>query len=295
MTGSEPLGYALVTPVRNEEENLRRLAECVVSQTVAPQAWLIVDNGSSDLTRERAAELAASHDWIHVLEAPEPVQIRGAPIVRAVLVGLEALEPWPDVVVKLDADVSFEPDHFERLLARFAAEPRLGIASSLCLEQEAGQWRPTYSTRSHARGAVRAYRRACLADVMPLEQRLGWDGIDELKAAVCGWRTATIHDIVFFHHRKAGEREGAYARWRRQGETAHYMGYRPSYLVLRALYRAWREPSALAMVPGYLGAVLSRSPRYADAEVRAWLRQEQSLRRLRKRAREALGRSETAS
>lgn len=288
------LAYALVTPVRNEEANLRRLSECVLAQSVLPKAWAIVDSGSTDRTLEIANELSSSREWVRVLEAPEPEQIRGAPIVRAVLAGLEVLRPWPDVVVKLDADVSFDPTHFEHLLAHFAADPRLGIASSLCLEEEAGEWRATYSTRSHARGAVRAYRRACLTDVMPLEQRLGWDGIDELKAAVRGWRTATVYDTAFFHHRKLGEREGAYGRWHRQGEMAHYLGYRPSYLVVRALYRARREPSALAMVAGYLGAAIRRRPRYPDSEVRAWLRREQSLRRLRTRAREALGRVESA-
>jgi len=290
------LTYALVTPVRNEEENLRRLISCVREQTTAPRAWVIVDNGSSDRTVSLANELATVEPWVRVLEiAGGPAQARGAPVVRAVLAGLEAIDPWPEIVVKLDADVSFEPDHFERLLEHFAVDPRLGIASSLCLEEDGGRWRARYSTRSHARGAVRAYRSACLRDVMPLEQRMGWDGIDEIKAAVRGWRSATVEDVVFLHHRQLGEREGAASRWARQGEMAHYMGYRPSYLVFRALYRALREPAALAMVSGYVAAAVHRSPRYPDAEVRSWLRREQSLRRLPHRAREALGRASPSS
>ena len=31
--------YAVVTPARNEAENLRRLAECLVAQSVPPSAW----------------------------------------------------------------------------------------------------------------------------------------------------------------------------------------------------------------------------------------------------------------
>lgn len=292
MTGGASLEYALVTPARNELQNLTRLASSVVAQRPLPAAWVIVDDGSTDGTRSLAERLAEEHSWIRVVAVPgEHEQIRGAPIVRAVHAGLEELDPWPDVVVKLDADVSFATDHFARLLASFAADPRLGIASSLCLEQTSGLWRPTYSTRSHARGAVRAYRRECLKEVLPLEERLGWDGIDELRAAVRGWRTATIFDVAFYHHRNVGQREAAYARWRRQGETAHYMGYRPSYLVVRALYRALREPSALAMVHGYWAAAVRCSPRYHDREVREFLRREQSLRRLPRRAREALGRT----
>lgn len=300
MTGArevafQPLTYALVTPARNEEDGLRRLAGCVLEQTVAPTTWVIADNGSTDATAAIAAELARSHPSITVVVVPgETMPTRGGAVVRAFNAGLDALPSWPDVVVKLDADVSFDADHFERLLERFAADPTLGIASGLCLEKEQGRWRPRYSTRSHVRGAVRAYRGTCLEDVLPLEERMGWDGIDEIKAAVRGWRTATIQDIEFRHHRALGEREQATARWTRQGEMAHYMGYRPSYLVFRALYRSLREPSALAMVWGYAAAAARRRPRYPDVSVRAWLRREQSLRRLPRRAREATGRPPTS-
>jgi glycosyltransferase involved in cell wall biosynthesis len=284
------LTYALVTPARNEAENLRRLAGCVLSQTVLPVAWAIVDNGSTDETAAVAQELAAGSHWITVVSAPgEAAPVRGGAVVRAFNAGLGSVDPSADVVVKLDADVSFDSDHFEGLLERFSTDPRLGIAGGLCLEEKRGEWRPRYSTRSHVRGAMRAYRDECLDDVLPLEERMGWDGIDEIKAAVRGWRTATIHDLSFRHHRALGERERSTTKWVRQGEMAHYMGYRPSYLVFRALYRTLREPAALTMVWGYAAAALRRQSSYPDTEVRAWLRREQSLRRLPHRAREALG------
>lgn len=290
MTGAQ-LSYALVTPARNEAENLARLAGSLVEQTVTPSAWMIVENGSTDRTATVAHELASAYPWIEVVEIPgEDVPTRGAPVVRAFAAGLAAVEQPADVIVKLDADVTFEPDHFERLLGAFSADPSLGMASGACLELASGRWQVQHSTRSHVRGAVRAYRRACLDDLLPLEERMGWDGIDEIKAAVLGWRTATITEIPFYHHRALGGREPTGRMWRRQGEMAHYMGYRPSYLALRAFYRALRDPRALAMLWGYLEPALRRRPRHADREVRAWLRREQSLRRLPLRVREALGR-----
>jgi glycosyltransferase involved in cell wall biosynthesis len=286
--------YAVITPVRNEADNLPRLAGSLVAQSRLPVRWLIVDNGSTDETQALAAELEVKHPWIQLLRVPgEATPVRGAPVVRAFHAGLEALGRRPDVVVKLDADISFEPDHFERLLEEFATDPSLGLAGSLCWEDEGGEWKPQFTTRSHVRGAVRAYRSACLDDVLPLEPRMGWDGIDEIKAALAGWRTATIADVPFFHHRGLGGREARVAMWLRQGEMAHYMGYRPSYLVFRALFRALKDTAALVMVWGYLRAVLTRRPRHPDATLRAHLRREQSLRRLRRRLREALGGGES--
>lgn len=283
--------YAIVTPARNEAENLSRLADSVAAQTRIPAQWVIVDNGSTDETARVAEDLARAHDWVTLVRTPgEPLPVRGAPVVRAFNAGLHALAQATDVVVKLDADLSFEPGHFEGLLAKFESDPTLGIAGGVCLEEERGTWRPQYTTRGHVRGAEKAYRRACLEVVLPLEERMGWDGIDELKAAVNGWRTASFAELPVKHHRKLGVREPRLSKWVIQGEMAYYMGYRPSYLVLRALYRGLREAAAVAMIWGYARSALRREPRVSDRDVRAWLRREQGLRRLGLRAREALGR-----
>ena len=60
--------------------------------------------------------------------------------------------------------------------------------------------------------------------------------------------------------------------------------------MVRAGYRALREPAALAMIWGYAGAVARRRPRCMDDEASAHLRNRQRARALGSRAREALGR-----
>jgi glycosyltransferase involved in cell wall biosynthesis len=293
-----PLSYAVVTPARDEAVNLRRLAESVLGQTVRPSAWVVVDDGSSDGTADVVAELARQHDWISLIASP--AALRDDPLtagrtlgrdVVAFTAGVAALPTLPDVIVKLDADVSFAGDFFGRLLDEFVADPRLGIASGVCYELEDGEWVPRHVTRGHVRGATRAYRRACLEDVSPLVERLGWDGIDEIKAAIGGWRTGSIAGLPFHHHRGMGERDGSRRAWATQGETAHFLGYRFSYLLLRTLHHARGDRTALALLGGYLGSALRRAPAYQDGAVRAHLRSEQSLRRVPTRVREALGRN----
>jgi glycosyltransferase involved in cell wall biosynthesis len=283
--------YAAITPVRDEEENLERLAACMVAQTLLPASWLIVDNGSTDGTVALAEALAQDHDWIRLAHAEAADRARpGAPIVRAFKAGLDQLDEQPDVIVKLDADVSMGEDYFERILQAFSADPRLGIAGGACLELEDGEWTETYVTGDHVRGASRCYRRECLEAVSPLEERVGWDGIDELKAAVLGWHTRLLRDVPFRHHRRVGERDGgSTARWKRQGQGAYFMGYRFSYLLLRTAHHARRNPSALAMVLGYTSAAARREPRCADDAVTSYLREQQRLTRLRSRMREAKG------
>jgi poly-beta-1,6-N-acetyl-D-glucosamine synthase len=284
--------YAVITPARNEAANLERVASCLLEQTSAPALWVIVDNGSTDGTDRVAARLAGSDPSIVVRRVPgEAVPTRGGPVARAFMAGLDAIREPVDVVVKLDADVTFDPQFFAGLLAEFESDPELGIAGGTCYELEAGEWRPRHVTGSRVRGATRAYRRDCLNAVLPLDDVPGWDGIDELKAGARGWRTSSFAHLRFDHHRQVGDRDlSRRKRLLQVGRATYYTGYRPSYLALRAVYRARKEPMALAMIAGYAGAALRREPRLTDPLVRAQLRDTQRLRVLPVRAREALGR-----
>ncbi len=288
---TDQLSYVLITPTRNEATNLRRLAPCIVNQTILPREWIIVDNGSTDETPAIARELAEEYPWISLLEIPgETVAVRGAPVVRAFHAGVAALDGPADVVVKLDADISVETDYFARQQQAFDEDPTLGIGGGLCMEpQEDGFFEAARVVYDHVRGAIRAYRWACLLQVTPLEERMGWDGIDEMKAQVNGWRTRTIPGLSFLHFRVYGSRESRWSRWTREGDMSHFMGYRLSYLLARTAYYVRQEPAAVAMVWGYAGAVARRKPQLDSQEAIAHLRELQSLRALPSRIREKLG------
>lgn len=284
--------YAVITPARDEADNLPRLAESLAAQHVIPLRWMIVDNGSTDGTPQVAADLADRHPWITVISVPgERDPVRGRPIVRSFMAALEALGDLPEVVVNVDADISFAPDYFERLLAAFATDPRLGIASGSGYELDGDTWRQRHLTGTTVWGASRAYRRACLQDVLPLAERLGWDGTDEFKANARGWTTRTLVDLPFHHHRAEGERDGAWRSRVEQGRIAHYMGYRPSYLALRAAFNGVRHPSGLGLLWGYLAQAARRAEREPDAGARAYLRSQQRARNVPARLREARGRA----
>jgi glycosyltransferase involved in cell wall biosynthesis len=280
---TEP-GYALVTPARNERANLERLAACVLAQELRPVEWIIVDDASDDGTDELARDLAAAHPWIRVVATDRSAgglasgrrQGRALDSFRR---GVEALAGPVEVVVKVDADTSFDPAYFRSIVERFEAEPDLGIAGGACYEEEDGVWVRQKVIATHPRGASRAYRWPLMSDVMALESRMGWDGLDEVKARMRGYRSAVLLDLEFKHHRPTGARERDRLRhFAAQGRAAWYMGYRPSYLLLRTLYRSPREPAAVGMVWGFVAAGLSREPRCPEPDVIRHLRDEQRVR-----------------
>jgi glycosyltransferase involved in cell wall biosynthesis len=272
--------YAAVTPARDEEENLRRLAESMLAQTVLPARWVIVENGSSDATAQVAAELAAAHPWIRLLQTEGSAGYsRTSPYMRAWHAGVDSLAGVGDVVVKLDADVSFAPDFFAGILAAFAEDERLGIASGSCHEFHDGAWREWILPGDAVWGPTRAYRRPCLDVVLPLSDSIAYSAIDVTKAHLAGYRVRNLRHLPFRHHRVEGTGEGSKWRaWHGEGVAAHYVGYRPSFVVGRCLYRLRKDPAAAALVVGYLGAQLRRAPVLDEPAVRAALRRRQRAR-----------------
>jgi biofilm PGA synthesis N-glycosyltransferase PgaC len=280
-----PLRYAVVTPARNEEVNLRRLGAAMAAQELPPAEWVVVDDGSTDATPAVLADLAAEHPWVRPLARPAADAAeqladgrRKARDLDGFLVGTRALGAPVDVIVKVDADVSFAPDFFARLVGGFADDDRLGIASGTCYEQEDGAWVRRTKAASTVWGATRAYRADCLPDLAALEPCMGWDGLDEIRVQLRGFRTRTFVDLPFRHHRPEGGRElSSMHQGEALGRASYYMGYRPSFLALRALYRARREPAALAMLWGYGAAAIRRDRRCPDQLVVRELRRRQRL------------------
>jgi glycosyltransferase involved in cell wall biosynthesis len=279
------LRYAVVTPARNEETNLRRLGGAMVAQTHAPEVWAIVDDGSTDATPEILAALAAEHSWVQPLQRPSADRQesladgrRKARDLDGFLVGAVPLRDSVDVIVKVDADIDFEPDYFEQLIACFAADPLLGIASGTCYERQDGEWIRRTKADATVWGASRAYRSDCVADVMALEPCMGWDGLDEISVQLRGLRTRTFIDLPFRHNRPEGGRElSSLHQGEALGAAAWYMGYRPSYITLRALYRARQEPAAIGMLWGYFRNAARRMPQCPNRELVHAVRERQRL------------------
>ncbi len=275
--------YAVVTPVRDEAEHFSRTAASLVAQTHRPQQWVVVDDGSTDGTREIADTLAAEHEWITVVPSGQAHErARGAPIVRAFERGRSELRDRPDITVKLDGDLFLPAHYFEWVAATFARSPRAGIVGGVAYIPDGHRWRPDGAATHHVNGVAKAYSTDCLDDIGGLRPSMGWDGIDEYSARARGWRVHVLTELPLLHYRLRGSKQPFWrSRWE-EGRGNYFMGYTPSFLTVRALYRmaVERPPVLGGLVLGaaYFSARLAGAPQVDDRAAVTVLQQEQRAR-----------------
>ena len=275
--------YVVITPVRDEEKFLPLAIKSMVGQTLRPEEWVIVNDGSKDRTGEIIEEAAQQYPWIRsVHRGDRGYRKWGAGIIEAFYDGFNALtcQDW-DFMSKLDGDLSFEPDYFERALEKFQESPRIGIGGGILYHYEDGQVVWEKHPKFHVRGGTKIYRRACWNDIDGLWVGPGSDTVDEVKANMRGWTTMSFTDIHLQHHRFTGASWGRWGGMVKDGKIDYVSGYHPLFLAAKALVRLCRRPyflGSFALVCGYIAAYFQRIPRVNDAELIRYLRHQQLAR-----------------
>src|SRR2546429_3133944 len=105
--------YVLITPARNEEAFIRKTLDSMVAQTLLPERWLIVDDGSTDRTAEIVESYAKNYRWVELVRRPQRQSRDFTGKAHAFNDGFERIRPLQfEVIGNLDADISFEADYF---------------------------------------------------------------------------------------------------------------------------------------------------------------------------------------
>jgi GT2 family glycosyltransferase len=277
--------YVLLTSVHNEEAYIERTLQSVVAQVQKPVKWVVVCDRSTDQTEEIVERYLRRYDFIELLRIREKGGFDFAAKVNALNVGYQHLRESPhDFVGILDGDIGIAPDYYSRLLEKFDADSRLGLAGGFVYEEADGAYRSRSMNRvTSVAGAIQLFRRECY-EAIGLLQPLKYGGEDwcaEITARMKGWKVEAFPDLKVFHHRPTGTGGGLLQYWFRQGKMDYSIGTLPSFEILKCLRRLREAPfmiGAFARLTAFWLSYCVRAPRLMPSEFVDYLRKEQIAR-----------------
>jgi len=273
--------YVLITPAHNEERFIRKTLESMAAQTLLPERWIIVNDGSTDKTGDIAADYAQRFPWIQVVHRSPRLDRHFGAKVHAFNAGLERVGSTDfDVIGNLDADISFDPGYLEFLMKKFAEDPRLGVAGTPFTEDGGYDTaRDSFEGENHVAGGCQLFRRRCFEDVGGYIANPGGgvDWIAVTTARMKGWKTRSFAEKRFHHYRTLGTAgRSRVAASFSYGEKDYYLGGSPLWQLFRVAYRATKQPlDGAALLAGYCWAAARRMKRPVSRELMRFHRREQ--------------------
>src|SRR5205085_2263210 len=260
----------------------------VLAQTLLPERWVLVNDGSTDRTAEIVESYAKRYSWIELIHRSQRPDRNFAGKADAFNTGFERVCSVPfEVIGNLDADISFAPDYFEFLVSKFSEFPRLGVAGTPMQEANYDAMKDSFYNENDVFGACQLFRRTCFEQVggyTPIK----WGGIDWVAvrtARLRGWQTKSFCDKLFYHHRPMGATEAT--TWKARfdyGRKDYFLGNHPFWQIFRVSYQMLKRPyliGGLVLLCGYLYSLVARVERPVSGELLSFHRREQ-LSRLRR-------------
>jgi glycosyltransferase involved in cell wall biosynthesis len=273
--------YLVVTPCRDEGEFIQITIDSVLAQTIRPNKWVIVDDGSTDETPHIVASAAAKHSFINVIKREDRgSRAVGGGVVEAFNEGVQAVDlDEYEYICKLDGDLGLPPRYFETLIERMEADPLLGnMSGKTYIPVRGNRWVSERMGDENAIGASKFYRMACFKEIGGFVKHACWDGIDGHICRMRNWIAGSVddEDLRIKHYRPQGSSQNNVWTGRlRWGRGKYFMGSSPIYVLAASVFRIFEYPflvGGIGILFGYISAMLQGVPRYSDPEYLKFLR-----------------------
>lgn len=269
--------FLIITPAKNEVDHIEGLITSIISQTLRPTKWIIVDDGSSDGMGVVIEKYAKQHDFIELLRKDSVSEVRsgGSKVVRAFYYGYEKNKHLDhDVIMKLDGDLTLPNDYFESVAKEFSIDPKLGLCGGYCAIPVNGEWIAEANAEHHVRGALKAYRKTCFEDIGGFAETWNWDGIDTMSTLHKGWHVKVI-DKEVKHHRPTSSAYDPIQHAYKSGVEAYRTGSDLGLALIRAIFKLKARPyfiCSFQYMKGYLSASFRNEPKVVDKELQTFIR-----------------------
>ena len=277
--------YLLVSPCRNEADYMEQTLDSVVSQSIKPEKWIIVDDGSTDETPSILAEYASRYSFIEIVTRENRGHRSVGPgVIDAFYSGYQQADVSNyDFLCKLDLDLDLPLAYFEGLMKLMDSNKQLGTCSGKPYYRNPGK--KTLISEGcgdeSSVGMTKFYRVACFKQIGGFVRQVMWDGIDSHRCRMLGWQSISVDDaeLRFIHLRAMGSSGKNIIEGRiRHGFGQYFMGTHIVYMMAVAFNRLRFQPhliGGLAMFWGYFKSLVSLKPRLDDPATIRFIRRYQ--------------------
>lgn len=244
--------YILLTAARNEENNIEKVLKSVIDQSIKPQQWIIVSDGSTDKTDEIVLSYAKKHKFIKFYRASGDKIHNFGSKVKAINFAKRQVDVKSyDYIGILDADISFSPEYFYELISRFEKNSFLGIGGGIIYELYKNKKIKQNISLNSVAGAVQLFRYRCfeqLGDFIPLTYG-GEDAAMEITARKNSWEVRTFPELHVMHYGYVGRGSGSIfkAKYNR-GIMYYQLGYHPLFQFIKCMYRIIDWPYVIGSI-----------------------------------------------
>ncbi len=284
--------YIIITPCKNEEGNLPKLINSVVSQTITPKLWLIFDDGSEDNSAKIIEKATKKYDWIKLIKLPSHkrdltkhiCKIINEGFKKAILVSKKKGINYR-YLANLDADIILSKNYYGQLIKSFEDNPKLGILrGDIYYPNPKGKLVLEKVKKDAARGAIKLFRRKCFEDIggIPIIPYYGWDSAVNIKAMSKGWKVDAIDSTSVIHTRPINSVEGLWKGWKRNGESGYFFNVPIIFALIKSIKYTLKSPHSLgvAYFVGYTSSLMRGAPHVNDETIRRYYRRTRTLRNL---------------
>lgn len=274
--------YVLLTSAKNEQDFIIKTMESVISQTLKPMLWVIVNDGSTDRTENIILSYVRKFNFIHLFNIQRGVNRSFGSKAKAIMYAFDSIRHDNfDFVGNLDADISFESTYYERLISKFHENKNLGIGGGIRYDFCNNKFKRVKCAEDSVGGPFQFFRKKCFEDIggyKPLTYG-GIDALAEISARMLGWEVKSFDDLQLYHHRCTGIARGRFIhRQIVEGEKFYNLGYDSLFFSLKTSKKIFSKPFFLNFfltMFGFFHKKMKREKREVSFEVQKFLKDEQ--------------------
>ena len=281
--------YILVTPAKNEEDNLPELIQSMVKQNVKPVAWFIVDDGSDDGTYQIIRKATSEYSWIHNLKietkSAYDIEEHYAFVCREgfkyALNYCEENNIGFEYIALSDADMMYPKNYFYQLLLFLSNNSDFGIVSGkiLIMSQSGDIYKEgkTYIDIDQPRGSGRVWRKETFEQTNGYILAKSPDSVSNIMTLLKGWKIKQLAHVECYQLRDTGGKIDLWSAYFSRGKRSHYLGANPLSVlnVLIDLILIYRQKNSmtksLAYFSGYFRSFIWREDQIENEEVKRYI------------------------